>query len=163
MKQGLLFPDKPYEKDIVYTQGKTAADIIEWVSPYGKCLDPCKGDGAFLDHLPIGSDWCEVREGKDFFDYHKTVEWIIGNPPYSLFEEWIIHSFKISNNVVYLVPTNKIFQRLKIMKIINDYGGIMGIRAYGSGSNIGFPFGFSVAAFHFRRDYSGKTDIILKA
>ena len=79
MKQNLLFPDSPYEKDIVFTQSNTAADIIEWVSPYGKCLDPCKGDGAFLDHLPVGSDWCEVREGKDFFDYHETVEWIIGN------------------------------------------------------------------------------------
>jgi hypothetical protein len=33
---------------------------------------------------------------------------------------------------------------------------------FGSGSIVGFPFGFSVGAFYFSKDYRGKTDLILK-
>lgn len=89
------------------------------------------------------------------------MDWIIGNPPYSLFEEFLRHSFFLSKNVSFLVPTNKVFQRQIIMDIINNYGGIKSITIYGSGTLIGFPFGFSVGNFHFQKDYKGPTNIIM--
>jgi len=154
------------KKDIVYTPPWVAKDIINWLNPSGTILDPCKGNGAFYHQLikiMAVVDWCEIAEGKDFFDYHKKTEWIIGNPPYSIFYEWLRHSFRISGNVAYLVPVNKVFQRKIIMKAINSFGGIAGMRIYGGGNNIGFPFGFSVGVFHFKKNWRGKAEISLLA
>ena len=148
--------------DIVYTPRHVSKHIINWLNPTGLCLDPCKGDGAFYDYLPINNrDYCEIREGKDFFNYNKKVDWIIGNPPYSIFEDFLTKSFEISDNVSYLVPTNKIFQRQVIMDKINNFGGIKSIIIYGSGQLIDFPFGFSVGNFHFERNYKGGAKILM--
>lgn len=157
-----LFEKPVLPADIVYTPDNVCKDIVRWVKPNGKCLDPCYGDGAFYKNLPTGSDWCEIRQGKDFFDYKEHVDWIIGNPPYSIFEEWLRHSFDIAENVVYILPTNKVFQRQIIMRMINNYGGIKGMMVYGSGSMVGFPFGFSVGTFWFSRNYVDKCELVLQ-
>jgi len=155
LNQRTLWKLEPIKKDVVYTPGEVALDIIRWVHPTGKILDPCAGDLAFLQHLP-GADWCEIRRGRDFFDYQTQVDWIIGNPPYSIFEAWLAHSFELANDVVYILPINKVFQRLAIMNMIAEFGGIRGLRVYGSGSRVGFPFGFSVGAFWFKRGYTSR-------
>ena len=160
--QQTLWKLEPIKADIVYTPDNVVKSIIDWIKPGGKCLDPCMGDGAFLRQLPAGSDWCELRKGKDFFDYNTKVDWIIGNPPYSIFEEFLRHSFDIAQNVVYILPTNKVFQRQIIMEMINSWGGIKGIMVYGSGSVVGFPFGFSTGTFHFKKNYNGLCDLRLK-
>lgn len=147
--------------DIVYTPINVSKQIIRFLDPVGTCLDPCKGDGAFYDYLPNKKEYCEIREGLDFFQYNKKVDWVIGNPPYSIFEQFLRKSFEISDNVSFLVPTNKIFQRQTIMNIINSYGGIKSIIIYGSGTLINFPFGFSVGNFHFKKDYKGDTKILM--
>lgn len=147
--------------DIVYTPDYVSKHIIRWLNPTGKILDPCKGDGAFYNYFPQGAEYCEIREGKDFFLYNEKVDWVIGNPPYSIFENFLKKAFEISDNVSFLVPTNKIFQRQKIMDMINNYGGIESIIIYGSGQLIDFPFGFSVGNFHFKKGYKGETKIIL--
>jgi len=152
--------DKPVlPADIVFTPIAVSKHIISFLNPTGTCLDPCKGDGAFYDYLPDGSDYCEIREGKDFFDYNKKIDWVIGNPPYSIFEEFLRKGFEIADNVSYLVPTNKIFQRQIIMNLINKYGGIKSMIIYGSGQLIDFPFGFSVGNFHFQKGYKGDCKI----
>jgi len=154
-RQLSLFAETPNPKDVVYTQEYIASDIISWVKPEGVCLDPCMGDGAFYNHLPKGRLWCELEKGRNFFEYANSVDWVIGNPPYSIFEQFLSHSFNLAHDVVFLVPTNKVFQRKKIMEMIKEYGGIKGMRIYGSGTTIGFPFGFSVGAFHFAKNYKG--------
>lgn len=61
--------------DIVYTPTYVSEHIVRWLNPKGKCLDPCKGDGAFYNYLPEDNrDYCEIREGKDFFMYNE--KWI---------------------------------------------------------------------------------------
>lgn len=147
--------------DIVYTPTAVSENIIQLLKPTGLCLDPCKGDGSFFDKLPLNSEYCEIREGLDFFEYNKKVDWIIGNPPYSIFEDFLRHSFEIADNVSYLVPTNKIFQRQVIMDMINRYGGIKSMIIYGSGTLIDFPFGFSVGNFHFEKGYKGECRILM--
>jgi len=159
--QNVLWPRPEVPADIVYTPDSISMKIINWLIPTGKCLDPCKGDGAFLKYLPKGSDYCEIKEGKDFLMYNKKVDWVIGNPPYSIFEDFLKKGFEIADNVSYLVPTNKIFQRQIIMNMINNYGGIRSIIIFGSGQLIGFPFGFSVGNFHFKKNYKGETKILM--
>jgi hypothetical protein len=149
------------ESDIVYTPIHVSKHIIEWLKPVGKILDPCKGDVAFYNYLPADKHYCEITEDKDFFYFNDKVDWIIGNPPYSIFEEFLKHAFEISDNVSYLVPTNKVFQRQVIMDMITKYGGIKSIIIYGSGQLIDFPFGFSVGNFHFEKGYKGDTKILM--
>lgn len=152
------------DSDVVYTQDEVAKDIINHFNPSGYLLDPCRGDGAFYNNFPAECkrSYCEITESKDFFTWSDKVDWVIGNPPYSIFHQFIEHAFEISDNVVFLVPTNKIFQSWKTMSLINRYGGIKGILVYGSGTLIGFPFGFSVGAFHFQREYSDSPIVLSK-
>jgi len=159
--QTALWKKPEVPSDIVYTPDYVSKNIIDFLNPTGTCLDPCKGDGAFYKYLPKNSDYCEITEDKDFLLYNKKVDWIIGNPPYSIFEEFLKKGFEISDNVSYLVPTNKVFQRQVIMNMINKYGGIKSVLIYGSGNLINFPFGFSVGNFHFQKGYKGETKIIM--
>lgn len=153
--QQFLFEKQVNPGDVVYTPNMVAKGIVGFLKPHGTCLDPCRGDGAFYQYLPAGSEYCELREGKDFFDFKGSVDWVIGNPPYSIFKDFLEKSFEVAENVSFLVPTNKIFQRQVVMEMINRWGGIKSIIIYGSGSLIGFPFGFSVGNFHFQKNYRG--------
>ena len=48
-------------------------------------LEPFRGDGNFYDSLPafVRKDWCEVKQGRDFFDYAgPRPDTIITNPPF---------------------------------------------------------------------------------
>lgn len=160
-KQTTLFPVPVNPSDIVFTPTHIAKGIVQWLNPTGKCLDPCKGDGAFYNYLPDGSDYCEIRDGKDFFDYNEKVDWIIGNPPYSIFEAFLSKSFILADNVAFLVPTNKVFQRQIIMEKINKWGGVKSVLIYGSGQLLDFPFGFSVGLFHFQKAFKGETKFVM--
>ena len=154
----LLLPglaiDTAKETDIVLTPDKIAADIVWHFKPTGRILDPCKGDGVFLRHMP-GAEWCESREGRDFFAWIDHVDWIVSNPPYSIFSEWLEHSLTIADNIVYLIPLAKVFNSEPRLKLIMRTGGIVEIRHYGSGTSCGFPFGFPCGAVHIRKDYKG--------
>ena len=146
------------QQDIVMTPVDTAKRIIEHFNPSGKVLEPCRGEGAFYDNFPdtCTKDWCEIREGKDFFDYDKKVDWIITNPPYSTFDAFLLKCFEVADNVVLFVPiAQKVFKSKKIDQEIMKYGGIKEIVHYGTGGQHGFPFGFVVGAVHYQRDYNG--------
>ena len=141
-------------KDIQYTPDSVAEYVVNYFRPSGHILDPCKGDGAFLKYLP-GADWCELREGRDFFEYTNHVDWIISNPPYSIFSEWLDHSFEIADNIVYLIPVNKPFNSYAIMRRIQEYGGIKHVLVVAPGSKLNFSIGFASGAVYFRRNYAG--------
>ena len=87
--------------DVVYTPREIARQMIAFytgnlVREFGPevggisqikhdvVLDPCRGDGSFYDQYPdyCTKDWCEITDGRDFFDWDKRVDWIITNPPF---------------------------------------------------------------------------------
>ena len=74
---------KKTPNDVVMTNPNTAKWIVDYFAPRGKLLEPCKGNDAFYNSLKNygDTDWCEILEGKDFFNYTKKVDWIITNPP----------------------------------------------------------------------------------
>jgi hypothetical protein len=153
------------KNDKCYTPLPIAKQIIDLFPLYGKVLDPFKGKGAFYDQIPdyknmdyIKRDWCEIDEGRDFFDYTKKVDWIISNPPYSILDEVLEHSFEIADNVVYLVPISKIFTSLRRIRGILSYGNIREIHILSAGK-CGFPFGFPACAIWLQKGYDGKTII----
>lgn len=148
------------ESDIVYTPEWLAKGTINFLNPLGIVLDPCKGEGVYYNNFPGEKDWCEIRQGKDFFEYQQKVDWIISNPPYSIFLRFLQHSVTLANDISFLVPINKVFQSQKVMNCINEYGGIKSIFIIGDARQyLGFPFGYSVANFHFQKGYKGQTEI----
>ena len=146
------------KNDKVYTPSNIAKMIINTFPLNGKVLDAFKGKGAFYNQYPdnVEKDWCEIDDGKDFFEYNEKVDWIITNPPYSILDEVLEHSFKIADNIVYLVPISKIFTSLKRIRSILNFGNIREIHII-SASRCGFPFGFPACAIWFQRDYKGQT------
>jgi hypothetical protein len=142
--------------DIIYTPDHIAKAVVDHFNPHGSILDPCKGAGAFLQFMP-GADWCEIREGKDFFQYKDHVDWIISNPPYSIFAKWLYHSFEIADNIVYFIPIAKVFNSEKTVVKTLEYGGVKEILFFGVGTKCGFPVGFAAGAVHFQRNYTGGT------
>lgn len=160
-----LFPemacDVEEESDIVLTPLDVAKDVIEWFRPYGKVLDPCKGDGAFLQFMP-GAEWCEIREGRDFFAWTEPVDWIVSNPPYSIFSKFMRHSMTVARNIVYVIPVNKVYNSDRTMREIWDWGGVPEIHVIGPGSALKFPIGFCIGAVHFQRGYTGSTQVTFR-
>ncbi len=104
--------------DRVYTPDYLAKAIVERYRPSGRILEPCKGNGAFLKHLP-NAEWCEIDDGKDFMLWTKRVDWIITNPPYSKYLDFLRHSFEISDNVVFLQFINAFFMRKRVSTMVD--------------------------------------------
>lgn len=156
LPQAALF-HAPVEKDVVYTPEWLARMIVEHFKPTGKCMDPCRGDGAFWSLLPDGSEWCEIAEERDFFAFAGHADYVIGNPPYSCLLGWIRHSFKVAENVVYLMPLHRVFASYEFMAEIDSYGGIREILIVGTGADAGFPFGHCLGVVHYKRGYRGPT------
>ena len=142
--------------DVVFTPDWLAKQICEMFDVKGNVLEPCKGEGVFLDYLPDNTEWCEIADNKNFHDYHKKVDWIVTNPPYSDFNRFLEHSFELSENIVLLVPVAKIFKSMGTIKSIMNYGGIVSCH-FLPASKAGFPFGFPCAVIHLKRDYDGQT------
>jgi hypothetical protein len=156
MAQLQLLQQTLSENDVVYTPEWAALDIVTWFKPTGRILEPCKGQGAIFQYLP-GAEWCEIAEGKDFFAWNEPVDWIISNPPYSIFTEWLEHSFTIAPNIVYLFPLNKLFNGNGALKRVWKVGWMKHIRFYGTGGKLNFPMGNAIGAVHFVRGWWGET------
>ena len=141
--------------DVVMTPQQTAIEIIEYFSPSGLVLEPCRGSGNIYNNLPGQKEWCEVSEGVDFFNYNKRVDWIITNPPYSIYDKFLLKSLEVADNVVFLCPLSKFFRGMKVEQQINLYGGVKEILHLGTGSKLGFTFGFPVGCIHYQKNYKG--------
>lgn len=147
--------------DYVITPEWCAQDIIEWFKPSGKILDPSAGlNKVFYNNLLVNNtdvDYCEIQENIDFFKYTNEVDWIVGNPPYSIFDKWMKHSYTIADNIVYLLPTFKIFNALGLCRQYKLNGWIKHIRLYDVGKKIEWARSRPIVAAHFVKNYKGDT------
>lgn len=150
-----LFPLTAIDSDKVYTPDHIAKYIVEFFQPTGKILDPCRGEGAFYKFLPADSFWCEIQEGVDFFEWNTPVDWIISNPPYSNFDEWLDHSYQVAENIVYLIPLYKYFNAWRRVRKLYKWGGLKHILAIGPGKVLGFSMGNTIGALHIKKNYCG--------
>ena len=98
---------KQNPNDVIYTPLPVALDMIEKcnIEDGMKVLDPCRGAGVFYDNLPNKciKDYCEIEDGKDFFEYNEKVDLIIGNPPYSLWNKWIEKTSELTDKFCYIM------------------------------------------------------------
>lgn len=88
-------PDRNYKSnDDVITPLELANAIVPYFALQmkngDKILEPCSGKGAFLNPLKFlctprcSVDYCEITEGRDFYDYFGKVSWTLTNPPWSM-------------------------------------------------------------------------------
>lgn len=141
--------------DVHFTDAAVARAVVEHFRPVGRCLEPFKGGGAFLEALPDGSDWCEIEEGRDFFQYGQRVDWLVTNPPFSSLTAVFEHAFEVSDNCVFLIPISKYWSSAPRLEAVGRYGGLAEILHMGRGRAIGFHTGFPFGAMHFKRGYRG--------
>ncbi len=146
------------QNDVVFTPDWLASKICSMFPIEGKILEPCKGEGAFLKYLPEGTEWCEIVDGKNYYDYNDKVDWIVTNPPYSDYNRFLKHTFEIADNIVLLVPVAKMFKSMGTLNQIFNYGGFVSIHTLPA-SKAGFPFGFPCAVYYIKRGYKGETRI----
>ena len=97
-------------------------------------LETCRGGGAFWKHLPpnIIKDFCEIDDGKDFFQYNTPTDISIANPPYrmeidgqrvNIVNKWMNHQFSITNKECWFLLNGKMWSsitpvRLKKWKLL---------------------------------------------
>lgn len=152
---------KPNDK--IFTPEALAKLIISFydLEDGATILDPFRGGGAFFNNYPTNTTnhWCEIDEGRDFTDWTEKVDWIISNPPYSIYDDIMVKSMEIADNIVYLVPLSKVVSSLGRMRKIAAYGGVVSVYWLGAG-RCGFPFGFPACAIHIKRDYKGDTKMV---
>lgn len=143
--------------DDIMTPLHIAKRIIDQlpIKEFDSVLDPFFGKGAFYNQFPkCHKFWCEIKDGKDFFDYEAPVNWIISNPPYSKFTEVMQHSYEIADNIVYLIPLNKIVSSWGRCLDLDNYGGVKKIWIFPAGK-ANFPFGFPACAVWIQKGYKG--------
>ena len=145
------------ESDYVQTPEWCAKDMIDFYLPVGRILDPCQGENKVFCNLLKGCDWCEITEGIDFFENNTVYDWIIGNPPYSIFYDWMKHSYELAANIVYLLPSFKVFNALGLIRMYKEFGWIKHIRIYDVGKRIEWGRSRPIMATWFQKGYFGDT------
>jgi hypothetical protein len=103
--------------DSIQTPVELGSRIVEHYKPAGVCLEPAMGEGNIYRFLPAGADWCEITRGRDFLAHRKHADWVITNPPFSLFRKFLKHSMEISENIVFLCTINHFFLRARLRDI----------------------------------------------
>lgn len=147
-----LFP--PGGNDRVYTPDALAKDIVAHFRPSGTILEPCCGGGAFLRAMP-GCDWCEIDLGLDFFECEKHYDWIITNPPYSKFTDFLSKAVEAADNIVFVCPINSWHQRARERVLQNAGFGIVETCRIPLPSKPWPQFGVLLAATWIRRGWLG--------
>lgn len=142
--------------DRVWTPAWVVWDMLQHFRPALPILEPFRGQGAFTSRTAQW-DWCEIDDGRDFFDWTTPVSWIVSNPPYSKLRPVWRHAATVADNILFLIPLRNFFSGYGFVREALAYGGMPEIRLYGTGNNVGFPMGNAIGAIHWKRGYSGPT------
>lgn len=175
------------KNDIVMTPPDLAESIVRYFAPKPKpgqhpslsktlsYCDPCYGQGSFFqavarlnkaqeiklfasgayDLVPDGKI---IQDSRDFYECHLAFDWIISNPPYSHLTDFLAHSFKRADNIVYLVQATAPFFTSRI-RLTRQMGfGIkemLLIDCPDEWKKAKLSFGTGLAAVHWQHGYDG--------
>lgn len=154
-----LQPNRDYvSDDVVQTPLEMAKRLVLHFKPEGRILEPCCGEGHFLKYLPT-ADWCELKEGRDFLNWDKPVDWIITNPPWSKIRPFLQHSMLWAQDVVFLLTINHIWTKARLRDIQEAGFGLKEICLLEMPDS--FPqSGFQLGAVHLQRHWKGDIQMV---
>jgi hypothetical protein len=147
-------PNRDYDSnDVVMTPLHLAKRIVDHFQPKGRILEPCRGAGHFHRFMP-GADWCEITEGRNFFDWKNRVDWIVTNPPWSQIRPFLQHSMSLADDIVFLMTVNHVWTKARIRDIYSSGFAIKEICLVEMPPE--FPqSGFQLGAIHISRGWKG--------
>lgn len=126
---GLVPAKNAPAQDLVMTPPELAAAVIGHFADRmaGRVLDPARGQGAFHDGFPTHLDrhWCEIGEGRDFFDWQQPVDRVMTNPPWSRLREFTRHAMRIAPNIVWLAPLTNLTTKARLRDLDEAGFGIV--------------------------------------
>ena len=171
MKERRACPNKNKPSaDMVMTPPLLAERIVRHFDPRGLILDPCCGKGAFFDAIcehcgDVGGihsvEWMELSEGRDFLAFEPTMQnpvpwnWIVTNPPWSKFVDFLVQAMSVANHVVFLVTLNHFQTRARMRMIENAGFRFREILLIETPPKPWPQSGFQVAAVHIERGWTG--------
>lgn len=121
-KRSLIPATNAPARDIVMTPPALARLIVDHLPiPEGAhLLDPSRGYGAFFDAFPkhCSRDWCELAEGRDFFDHIHRADWIITNPPWSILRSFLQHAMTLADDIALVAPLTNFTTRARLNDIV---------------------------------------------
>jgi hypothetical protein len=150
--------------DDVQTPDLWALEIVKHFCPQiqGIVLEPCAGDGVFVRAFrAVGIPQenirtCEIKEGRDFFDFHEHVDWIITNPPWSLIRKFSQHAYTVADNHVWLANINHYVGLEARLRDMRKAGfGIKEILICAAPKAPWPSSGFQLGILHVQKGYSG--------
>jgi len=142
--------------DVVYTPPRLARLFVQHFNPQGKGLDPSRGGGAFYNEFQGEKDWCEIAEGRYFFDYKEKVDYIMTNPPWSLMRKFLIHSYEIADHIYFLVTLGHCFTRARLNDMENAGFGMVELCRCNTPKDGKWPTtGLQLGMVHIARGYTG--------
>lgn len=131
---GIKFPkklipakNKP-EADKVYTTDWLAEAIVNHYKPWGRCLEPCAGGGAFVRAMKkfgvASVTEYELDRGHDFLlaPEDEKFSWSISNWPWSIFRKFLQKNMIVADNIVSLTTNNHIFAMKARRRDIKEAG-----------------------------------------
>jgi hypothetical protein len=148
--------------DLVSTPPKLAQMIVDHFAPSGTALDPARGSGVFYTALLSHTDdvdWCEDIEGRNFFDYNTGVDWIITNPPWSKFRQFLQHGYRCANHVVYVGTFVHFVTRARLVDARTSGFGLREALLLPQPSAPGPSSGFQLVAMHLQRGWTAALTI----
>jgi hypothetical protein len=104
-----------------YTPIETVQEILKDITFVSSdfTLEPCKGrENRIYNNIPGKKDWCEIEEGRDFFQYTGSPTKVITNPPFhdqnkkNICVSIIEHCLKVATDEVWLLLNNQMFNSL---------------------------------------------------
>lgn len=151
-------PNRNYvSNDDVQTPPDLARRVVKHFRPEGRILEPCRRDGNFLRCMPT-ADWCEIKDGRDFFDWPRKVDWIVTNPPWSQVRGFLRHAMAVADHVVFLLTINHLWTKARVRDIRDAEFGLCEICLVEMPKS--FPAsGFQLGAVYIRRGWRGKIQL----
>lgn len=144
--------------DKIYTPKGLAQQIVDYFDPKGAVLEPCRGMGAFYNSLRLKDgvivDFCEIDEGKDFYEYNLKVDWVITNPPFSQFRKFLVKSMEVSDNVVFLSLINAWFMKARLRDMREHGFSFHSIVPLNTPPNPWPQFGIQLGAVYIKRNHN---------
>ena len=106
-KTGHSIKKRDKSNDVFLTPLKLAKEHIAMIDYIEKEVwyDPFKNTGNYFNNFPSPetSEWSEILEGEDFFQFNKDVDVICSNPPYSMITKVLAKCVELNPRVISLL------------------------------------------------------------